>query len=103
MGLHRRRDRGAAAFREALVQGQFAVTDQRIEAAGIDVLPPGWLVFTPDQGSTPAKMVVKTQGNTPGVYHAIIFIVAKDPDVPNRIHEVYVTAYFANQTRSICP
>ena len=94
---------GAAALREALDEGQFAVTDQRIEAAGIDVLP-GWLVFTPDQGTTPAKMMVKTQGNTPGVYHAIIFIVAKDPDVPNRIHEVHVTAYFVNRIyRSYLP
>ena len=59
---------------------------------GIDVNPPAWLVFTPDHGQTPSTMTVSVNTDVPGTYHAVILVVAVDPDTPHRVYSVDVTA-----------
>jgi hypothetical protein len=84
---------GAAELLEKLASGQAEVSAAGITLDGVAVPPPGWLSFTPDQGSTPTTMRVSVQTNVPGIYQAMIVIVAVDPNTPNRVRTVNVTGY----------
>ncbi len=81
----------AAALLERLANGEVEVTAAGLSLDGEAVLPPSWLSFTPDQGTTPTTMNVSIQTAVPGRYRAMIVIVAVDPTVPNRVHTVDVT------------
>jgi hypothetical protein len=78
--------------RASLASGQYEVTAQGVELDGQTVLTPSWLSFSPEWGVTPTSMKVSVDADALGVYNAIIFIVAKDPTVPNRMREVVVSA-----------
>ncbi|MCX6032918.1 MAG: VCBS repeat-containing protein [Chloroflexi bacterium] len=83
----------AVALLEKLASGKAEVSATGMAVDGEAVSPPSWLSFTPDQGSTPATMSVSLQTSVPGIYRAMIVIVAVDPTVPNRVHTVDVTGY----------
>jgi hypothetical protein len=86
-----------AILMEKLAIGQATVTSAGPIIDGVMVPPPAWLVFTPDQGTTPSTMSVSVlPGTAAGTYHAVIVIAAGDPSVPEAVQLVYVTAVVAD-------
>ncbi len=89
---------GLAALQEALAAGRFEVTGEGLRIEGMDALPPvdDWLSFTPNTGTTSTTMTLTAKDYTPGIYHAIIVVIAADPDVPNRTRQINVTVNLAD-------
>ena len=86
-----------AVLMEKLAIGKATVTSAGPIIDGVMVPPPAWLVFTPDQGTTPSTMTVSVQPDTAaGTYHAVIIIVAGDPSLPDGVQQVHVTAVVAD-------
>jgi len=94
----------AAILMEKLAIGQATVTSAGPIIDGVMVPPPPWLVFKnadvafpPDEGVTPATMMVSVlPGTAAGTYHAVIVIAAGDPSLPEGVQLVYVTAIVAD-------
>jgi hypothetical protein len=85
---------------------QLADGSAKVSARGIAIngqivaATPAWLILTPDSGkvgATPSTVTVTVDPtrlpspNHPGVYQAMITIVAQDPSKPNYVHNVSVT------------
>ena len=86
-----------AILMEKLAIGQATVTSAGPIIDGVMVPPPAWLVFTPDQGTTPSTMTVSVKaGTAAGTYHGVIVIAAGDPSLPEGVQLVYVTAIVAD-------
>jgi hypothetical protein len=83
----------SASVVAALKSGQAEVTPAGVSLpGGVAVPPPDWLTFGPDHDITPSIMIVHADLPGPGLYDAMILIVAIDPRIPNRVQGVTVQA-----------
>jgi hypothetical protein len=94
----------AAAVVAAFERGEAEVSAAGVDISGQAVPAPSWLSFSPDNGTTtsaPTIMTVTANAAAPGVYKAMIIVVATDPATPNRVQTVEVTAYVATRISTI--
>jgi hypothetical protein len=83
----------AAMLAEKLAGGEIAIGAGELTLDGAPLSPPTWLSLGPDEGRTPATITLTMSATDPGIYRAILVVVASDPATPNRVHVVDITGY----------
>ena len=83
----------AEVARAKLAAGEYQVLETGIVLDGVEAPALDWLTFTPSSGTTDTTMTLTVQGDTPGVYNAIIFVNS----ATGTTREIHVTGWIANQ------